>query len=205
MTTIKYNKVIINFIYSFSWDVLNSDFEQLVKKAESVVTKVQSEKWSQQFLHDRHVNWLQTDEQASYQPNIFSQNLLVLNKSFTIDTEAEIIVPTNNSDILEEIIPTKINGIVRLYENGCGNCILSFEISDEPCYKKLQYLMHLASGVSHSNINTQTDSKSKKHKTQTYLKNKTVTNEYYPSNSEVNISLNDLFNSIYDKFSFDSG
>ena len=77
MTTIKYNKVIINFIYSFSWDVLNSDFEQLVKKAESVVTKVQSEKWSQQFLHDRHVNWLQTDEQASYQPNIFSQNFYI--------------------------------------------------------------------------------------------------------------------------------
>jgi len=155
---LKYNKAIINIIYSFTWDISECDFGDIVESSSK------SKKWEKLFLFERPVDFLDLSKQAAYHPNIISQNLLVLQRHEKIDENVEIIVPLEKDDEnkvnIEKII-TQLSYTIRIYENGSGNCSFAFNILD-PTYYKITALLRLSSSIvienSENNSNLKTSS-----------------------------------------------
>jgi hypothetical protein len=157
---IKYKKAIINFTYSFSWDVTMCDFDDIAESANAVDVKegadIVNEKWLNLYLFNRPVSWAKKENQASYHPNIISQNLLVLHRKGIISEDAEIVIPVNkdhNSNFKDAVEYKKLNAqlnyAVRIYENGSGNCTFSFILNKNVNLENIHNVLHLASSVSY--------------------------------------------------------
>ncbi|MCK9400532.1 MAG: hypothetical protein M0Q51_11135 [Bacteroidales bacterium] len=140
-----YKKVIINFIYSFSWDITKCSFEDILKSI-----KANDETEFKSFeLFNRPVNWIENQNQLFYRPNIVSQNLLVIQRSGLIDDNAEIYIPSKKEKrkVTSEKIKAELNYDLRIYENGSGNCTFSFTLSKNITFQHIHYILHLASGI----------------------------------------------------------
>lgn len=194
-----YSKAIINFTYSFSWDVTSCNFEAILKDAKARhVTKdndIKKDKWLTLSLFQRPVTWANLVNQASYHPNIISQNLIVLHKFGTIDEKVEIIVPINKEPNLKKkslefkSIEAELNYSIRIYENGSGNCTFTFILNKDASYENIHNILHLASTISY----IQDDLENIKHLTYSWIKGK-------PDNTSIltssKIFLTELFSSI---------
>lgn len=137
---LRYKKAIINIIYSFTWDVTECDFNEIVESSKEI------DNWKKLFLFERPVELLGTKKQAAYHPNIISQNLSVLHRNEVIDEDVEIIVPYNAEDLISTKIISKLSYTLRIYENGSGNCTFSFNII-EPSYYKINAILRLSSSI----------------------------------------------------------
>lgn len=137
---LKYKKAIINIIYSFTWDVTECDFNELVESSKYI------KNWKKLFLFERPVELMDSKKQAAYHPNIISQNLSVLHRDETINEDVEIIVPNNAKGLIQSKIITKLSYSLRIYENGSGNCTFSFDII-EPSYYKINAILRLSSSI----------------------------------------------------------
>lgn len=137
---LKYKKAIINIIYSFTWDVTECDFNEIVESSKDI------ENWQKLFLFERPVELMGTKKQAAYHPNIISQNLSVLHRNEIINEDVEIIVPLNENGLTKSKIITKLSYALRIYENGSGNCTFSFNII-EPTYYKINAILRLSSSI----------------------------------------------------------
>lgn len=137
---LKYKKAIINIIYSFTWDVTESDFNEIVESSKDVGN------WEKIFLFERPVELLGTKKQAAYHPNIISQNLSVLHRNEIIGEDIEIIVPNDAKCLLSNKVVSKLSYSLRIYENGSGNCTFSFNIID-PTYYKINAILRLSSSI----------------------------------------------------------
>ena len=137
---LKYKKAIINIIYSFTWDVTECDFNDLVESSKDI------KNWKKLFLFERPLELMDSKKQAAYHPNIISQNLSVLHRYETINEDVEIIVPNNANGLIQSKIITKLSYSLRIYENGSGNCTFSFDII-EPSYYKINAILRLSSSI----------------------------------------------------------
>lgn len=198
---LQYTKAVISFTYSFSWDIMECDFSDIAKNANAIQVKADSDivkdKWLCLYLFNRPISWENNEDQASYHPNIVSQNLLVLHRFGVVDSKAEIIIPINKNSNNEPIeieksnVTAQLNYALRIYENGSGNCTFTFILENSVSFENIHAVLHLASSISY----IQEDLRNKRHLTYGWLngqgKNKI---DLYPDKNEVLLS--DLFASI---------
>lgn len=208
ISPLTYTKAIVNFTYSFSWDISACDFSNIADSANAIQVKSESDivkdKWLCLYLFNRPISWEPANKQASYHPNIISQNLLVLHRYGVIDNKAEIIIPVNKDgknnpkEIVEfKKITTQLNYALRIYENGSGNCTFTFILDKDVSFEKIHFILHLASSISY----IQKDLKNVKHLTYGWLNGVGKKNiPLYPPKEEV--SLTDLFSCLIDSNHF---
>ncbi|MBI5371269.1 MAG: hypothetical protein HZA79_04490 [Sphingobacteriales bacterium] len=194
---LKYEKAIINFVYSFSWDVTQSDFSELEEALK------QNKEWHTLFLFNRPVSWAEKKDQASYHPNIVSQNISVLHYSGTIDNKALVVVPISkdkNGQLFNTIrykkVFAKLNFALRLYENGAGNCTFTF-ILDAPNFFNIHSVIRLASSISFNENDKETKDENQKHNTHSFLRGSTNANKFLLKDKD-KISLTELFSRVID-------
>lgn len=178
---LNYQKAVINFVFSFSWDVINDTFENIEKK---LVEK----HWKPLPLFKRPIWWVEENDQASYHPTIVTDNLRVLHYSGTIGDQISILVPINKNKGKEKLdklkyeeFPTSIKYDFRLFENGTGICNFSIQCENSDNSKKsslsffdkIMSLQHLATSIASFTEKISGSDKElleKKHLTRSYIK-----------------------------------
>lgn len=155
---LSYNRAVIHFIYSFSWDVTKRTWSDLR-------TDLDAKKWRTRQLHERAFS-AEGDLVNSYQPGLVCQTM-VLEKSGEVAKEATLISPIEQyqdkdlKKVRSLTVPMKY--IVRLFDNGSGIVTFSVPLSEATCtldkndtciaeknkrfFENIHLVLHLANNV----------------------------------------------------------
>lgn len=204
-TFLNYEKVIINFIFSFSWNLVDYSFD----KIEGGLKENPSNTWHSIPLYKRPLWWINENFQASYHPTIVSENMRVLHKRGDIEHEIKVLAPfTKHKGVrLDEVaykeITASLKYDMRLYENGTGTCTFSFfaDKKNEIDFEKIMLLQHLATSISHLNSSNEEDPNilTQKHLTHSYLEVSQKMKQQYGI-SKPKIYLAELFTTLLNSF-----
>lgn len=188
-TYLNYQKVIINYIFSFSWDIIEFDFNTIQEKLLKNNTENPSHwKWKSKSLHERHFWGINEDENASYHPTIVSKNLRSLISSELMTKDVNIVAPYYNKN--KERDYKKMKGDLyfdtRLFENGTGTITFSIILdedelsgSDAASFEKIMLAQHLATSIDNNKD-------SKKHITDSFIKvSNAIKNKYHLSDNDI--------------------
>ena len=200
-----YKKVIINFVFSFSWDIIKYSYDDIKKELTA------NDEWHHVLLYKRPLWWVNSDIQASYHPTIIADNLQVLHKRGVIDESVTVIAPCNKTDgkhkdeLTYKEINASLNYDIRIYENGTGIFTFSFysdKAKHEIDFEKILLLQHLATSISHLKSNDDDiELIEQKHLTHSYLKVSENIKKYYNLSDKDKIYLAELYFTILDSIS----
>ena len=195
-----YEKAIINFVFSFSWNVIDTSFDELWKNI-----KERNLGWQRLPLYKRSLSWISEEVQASYHPTITSDNVMVLHKHVDLEEKVKVLSPyisLNNIEYKE--IDSSVKFDIRLYENGTGTFTFSFFLDETSAidFEKILLLQHLAISISHNSreiAGTEANSHKFKHFTHSFIKVSESLQEKYKIQEE-NIYLSKLFSTLLHSF-----
>lgn len=173
-TYLNYQKVIINYIFSFSWDIIKYDFNTVqIKLLKNNIDNPTHWKWYSKSLHDRHFWGISDNESASYHPTIVSKNLRSLISREKIANKISIVAPyydKNNELSKNKEIIGELYFDIRLFENGTGTITFSIILNDSELndndsksFEKVMLAQHLATSIDSNKDST-------KHITDSFLK-----------------------------------
>jgi hypothetical protein len=146
-----YQAAIIQFIYSFSWDITKRSWEIL--RNDLLGDAPGSGKgWCERPLHERscvpHAN-----EAASYQPNLVGKTT-VLERAGTIGPCLTLLSPAEEYQGVAlgkcHKLNARIDYTIRFFDNGSGICTFAAHLPRDPrpTFEHLHLALHLANNVS---------------------------------------------------------
>lgn len=169
----EYKRAIINFTYTFSWDVSKISFPEIVENE----LRNKDTQWEEDYLFNRPLCHNTNKSESAYHPNLVSKSLKVFHKQFTIDENALLILPNKQIEL-----PFKLNCTIRFNENGTGVCTFTTILTKNITFENIHLLLHLASTINTNDDNWDDSA---------FIKNK---NHYRVNDKENSIVLIDFFN-----------
>lgn len=203
-TFLDYKAVIVNFVFSFSWDVVHFSFENIEEKLHLTKGKT----WRRIPLHKRPLWWVNENIQASYHPTIVSDNLCAMHTRATIDSNIVVLAPFNKINGIQQKglqykeISAALKYDIRIYENGTGTCTFSFKLKKPIDFEEIMLVHHLATSISHLKSSSEDEFEllNQKHLTHSYLKLSEKLKTKYKIRAN-KIHLTKLFSKLLDSFS----
>jgi hypothetical protein len=204
---LNYKKAIINFIFSFSWDVTKYSFDDI----KNILCGNNDRVWKVLPLYKRPLCWVNDNVQASYHPTIVSDNLQVIYHSNKLEGEINVIIPIKKIDgiklkIIEfKEITCRLSYDIRIFENGTGTCTFSFlstKTEHNIDFEKILLIQHLATSITPlaSKSNAEDELLAQKHLTHSYIKASSNLKEKFKCIQADHIYLAELFTFLLNSF-----
>lgn len=154
---LRYEEVYVHFIYSFSWDISKTSWEDLRRDLVSRggaggPGRSGTKGWQERQLHERTLG--DTSENSvtpNYQPNLVTKST-VLEMEGTIGSGTTLLVPVEQYTgvTLKECrkLPVDLSYTVRLSDNGGGTCTFLARLRDAVAsFENIHLAIHLAHNV----------------------------------------------------------
>lgn len=142
-----YKHVHIHFTFSLSWDITQLKFNDLRVEFQKL-----DKRWELLHIHERPIFWDKKKFHKSYQPNLISENIKVLQIDGMLEDNATICIPIEEFKGQKlnryEKILTNIQYTLRIFDNGTG--IFTFIVCLDRKYasfKNIHRILRLAPNI----------------------------------------------------------